>query len=135
MVGEAPAPDWLATDGLLTQFGKRRAEARQRYSRFVAEGISMGSIWESLRQQIYLGDEKFVTRMQRKVRVEGDELSIPRAQRRKPAPSLAALAARHPHRDDAIVAAYATGTYSYREIADHFGIHLATVGWIVRSRM
>jgi len=135
MVGEAPAPDWLATDGLLTQFGKRRAEARQRYSRFVAEGISKGSIWESLRQQIYLGDEKFVTRMQRKARVEGDELSIPRAQRRKPAPSLAALAARHPHRDDAIVAAYATGTYSYREIADHFGIHLATVGWIVRSRM
>jgi putative transposase len=135
MVGEAPAPDWLATDGLLTQFGKRRAEARQRYSRFVAEGISMGSIWESLRQQIYLGDEKFVTRMQRKVRVEGDELSIPRAQRRKPAPSLAAITARHPHRDDAIVAAYATGTYSYREIADHFGIHLATVGRIVRSRM
>ncbi|MBI2784642.1 MAG: transposase [Gammaproteobacteria bacterium] len=135
MVGEAPAPDWLATDGLLSQFGKRRAEARQRYGRFVAEGISMGSIWESLRQQIYLGDEKFVTRMQRKARVEGDELSIPRAQRRKPAPSLAALAARHPHRDDAIVAAYATGTYSYREIADHFGIHLATVGRIVRSRM
>ncbi|TAL09228.1 MAG: transposase [Porticoccaceae bacterium] len=135
MVGEAHAPDWLATDGLLSQFGKRRAEARQRYSRFVAEGISKGSIWESLRQQIYLGDEKFVTRMQRKARVEGDELSIPRAQRRKPAPSLAALAARHPHRDDAIVAAYATRTYSYREIADHFGIHLATVGRIVRSRM
>ncbi|MBK9426861.1 MAG: transposase [Gammaproteobacteria bacterium] len=135
MVGEAPAPDWLATDGLLAQFGKRRAEARQRYSRFVAEGMSKGSIWENLRQQIYLGDEKFVTRMQRKAKVEGDELSIPRAQRRKPAPSLAAIAARHRHRDDAIDAAYATGTYSYREIADHFGIHLATVGRIVRSRM
>lgn len=135
MVGEAPAPDWLATDGLLTQFGKRRAEAGQRYSRFVAEGVSKGSIWESLRQQIYLGDEKFVTRMQRKAKVKGDELSIPRAQRRKPAPSLAALATRHPHRDDAIVAAYATGTYSYREIADHFGIHLATVGRIIRARM
>jgi putative transposase len=135
MVGEAPAPDWLATDGLLAQFGKRRAQARQRYSRFVAEGMSNASIWESLRQQIYLGDEKFVTRMQRKAKVAGDALSIPRAQRRKPVPSLAALAARHPHRDDAIVAAYATGTYSYREIGDHFGIHLATVGRIIRSRM
>jgi len=135
MVGEAPTPDWLATDASLSQFGKRRSEARQRYNRFVAEGTSRGSIWESLRQQIYLGDEKFVARMQRKARVRGDELSIPRVQRQKPAPSLAALAARHPRRDDAIVAAYATGTYSYREIADHFGIHLATVGRIVRSHM
>jgi transposase len=28
-------------------------------------------------------------------------------------------------RNDAIVAAYATGAYSYREIAEYFGLHLA----------
>ncbi|MDT8283158.1 MAG: helix-turn-helix domain-containing protein [Gammaproteobacteria bacterium] len=73
--------------------------------------------------------------MQKKVLVQGDELSIPRAQRRGPAPTLTRIAARHRTRDDAIVAAYATGAYSYREIAEHFGIHLATVGRIVRTRM
>lgn len=135
MVGEVSVPDWLATDGLLVQFGKRRAEARRRYTQFVAEGISKGSIWQDLRQQIYLGDDTFVERTQRKAKVQGDELSIPQVQRRKPAPSLVSVLAKHPDRDDAIVAAYATGAYSYREIAEHFGIHLATVGRIIRFRM
>ena len=136
MVGEAPPPDWLATDGLLAQFGKRRANARRRSAAGrLDEGIPLGSIWAELRQQIYLGDEKFIKRMQRKAELQGDELSIPRAQRRPPAQSIANIAAKHPERNDAIVAAYATGAYSYREIAKHFGLHLATVGRIIRSRM
>ncbi|MEN8180084.1 MAG: transposase [Pseudomonadota bacterium] len=135
MVGEAPPPSWLATDGLLARFGKRRADARRKYARFVVEGISVESIWTELRQQIYLGDKKFVERMQRKAELQGDELSIPRVQRRPPALSIAAIAAKHPERNEAIVAAYSTGAYSYREIAEHFGLHLATVGRIIRSKM
>lgn len=38
-------------------------------------------------------------------------------------------------RDKAIMAAYATGAYNYREIAEHFCIHLATMGRIVRAHM
>ncbi len=49
MTGEAPAPVWLATDALLAHFGKRRNEARRRYSRFVREGIGKASIWAGLR--------------------------------------------------------------------------------------
>ena len=45
------------------------------------------------------------------------------------------MAAKHRDRDEAIVTAYATGAYSYRQIAEHFGLHLATVGRIVRARM
>lgn len=135
MVGEAPPPSWLATDGLLARFGKRRADARRKYARFVVEGISVESIWTELRQQIYLGDKKFVERMQRKAELQGDELSIPRVQRRPPALSIAAIAAKHPERNEAIVAAYSTGAYNYREIAEHFGLHLATVGRIIRSKM
>ena len=49
-------------------------------------------------------------------------------------PSLAAIARKHRDRDDAIVIAYGTGGYSYREIAEHFQLHLATVGRIIRAR-
>jgi REP element-mobilizing transposase RayT len=134
MMGKAPVPKWLSIDGLLSQFGKVRSRARQRYRKFVLEGMEQ-NIWEGLRQQIYLGDEKFVKRMQSKLQIDGDRLTVPRAQRRPPALSLAKIAARHKDRNRAIVAAYASGAYSYREIAAYFNIHLATVGRVVRSSM
>ena len=73
--------------------------------------------------------------MQRKAESQGDELSIPRAQRRAPVPSLAAIARKHRDRDAAIVTAYGTGAYSYRKIAEHFQLHLLTVGRIIQARM
>jgi hypothetical protein len=36
-------------------------------------------------------------------------------------------------RNSAITTAYATGGYSYQQIAKHFGIHFTTVGTIVRG--
>jgi len=48
---------------------------------------------------------------------------------------LAVIAELHADRDEAIVAAYATGAYSYRQIAEHFGLHLVTVGRIVRASL
>lgn len=135
MVGEAPIPGWLATDGLLAQFGKRRAEALRRYRRFVQEGIGAAGVWSNVSQQIYLGDERFVKRMQAKAERLGDELSIPRAQRRAPAPTLAKLERWHRSRGEAMAAAHATGAYSYREIGEYFGLHPASVGRIVRARV
>jgi len=135
MVGEVKAPQWLATDGLLAQFAKQRAAARRRYRRFVMEGMGGESVWSELRQQIYLGGDKFVERTQKKFRIQGDKLSIPKAQRRSPATSLQAIARKSPDRNAAICKAYATGAYSYREIAEYFGIHLATVGRVIRQQM
>ena len=134
MIGEAPPPSWLAVDGLLSQFAPSREEARRRYRSFVHEGVGE-TIWQGLRQQIYLGDEAFVTRMQRNAQIAGDTLSVPRAQRRPPAPPLAQIARDCGERNAAIVAAYATGAYTYRDIAEHFGVHLATVGRLVRRGM
>ncbi len=53
-------------------------------------------------------------------------------QRRVAAPALAKIDARYRERNDA---AYATGAYSYREIAEYYGLHLATVGRIIREQM
>jgi len=133
MIEDIPAPAWLATDGILTQFAKRRTIAQRHYSEFVKQGIKSKPIWSELQQQIYLGDEKFVKRMQRKAGIHGDELSIPRTQRRAPVPTLAKIATKHHDRNDAIAAAYSTGAYSYREIAEYYGLHLATVGRIIRG--
>ncbi|NEX22029.1 addiction module toxin RelE [Thiorhodococcus mannitoliphagus] len=133
MIGMAPVPSWLAVDGLLRQFGEVREDACRRYQHFVSEGVSKHDIWGALRQQVYLGDSNFVEQMQSQARIRGDLLSVPKAQRRAPAPPLAVIAEQHADRNAAIRAAYSTGAYSYREIAQHFGIHLATVGRAVRE--
>jgi REP element-mobilizing transposase RayT len=134
MMGEAPAPKWLAVDALLSQFATNRKKARKRYRHFVLDGEGQ-RLWEEVRQQIFLGNDQFVKTMQARAQVEGDTLSIPQAQCRAPARSLADIAASHDERNSAIKAAHATGAYSYREIAEHFGVHLSTVGRIVRSAM
>jgi len=133
MIGEVPAPPWLATDRLLAQFGKRRSTAFRRYTQFVAEGIGRDSIWKNLNRQVFLGDDRFVSLMQEKIKGVSQDVNIPKAQRRPPAPSLQAIAAKHDSRDYAIVAAYATGQYSYQQIAEFFGLHFTTVGKIVRA--
>jgi len=131
MTAAAPSPQWMATDGLLAAFAKRRATAIRRYAQFVAEGIGAESVWNDLRGQIFLGDERFVARSLKRGTASND-VNVPKAQRRPPPPSLAAIARKHRDRDAAIVAAHATGGYSYQQIADYFGVHFTTVGRVVR---
>lgn len=133
-VGLEPAAPWLARDGLLAQFAKRRSLAQQRYAQFVAEGIHAASPWPGLKGQVYLGDEQFVQRMQAHIHAAKDDVQIPLAQRRPPPPPLAEIAQRVRDRNAAIKTAYATGAYSYQHIAEHFGLHFTTVGRIVRVR-
>lgn len=133
MIGEAVAPAWLSTNRVLAQFSKDRAEAVRRYTRFVMEGIGRESIWNDLNRQVFLGDDGFVSRMQDKTAAPAQNVNIPKAQRHPPAPSLQAIEKAHDSRDHAIVAAYATGEYSYQQIADFFNLHFTTVGRIVRA--
>jgi len=132
-IGEADAPAWLETDGLLAQFGRRRSRAVAAYERFIDEGVDADSIWRHLNRQAFLGDDAFVAKAHKRASLRADDLNIPRAQRRPPAPSLKAIAKAHPDRNDAIRAAWATGEYSYAQIAAHFGVYFTTVGRIVRS--
>ena len=133
MLGMQDAPKWLSVAGLLAQFGRGFTLARRRYERFVAQGLQAKSPWNEVQGQIYLGDERFVARMQRKLGRQADDINIPRAQRRAPAPPLAQIARTHTERDRAIRAAHGTGRYSYLQIGKHFGVHFTTVGRIVRA--
>ena len=132
VMGEVDAPAWLEIDGLLVQFGTRRMRALAAYERFVHEGMSSESIWRHLNRQVFLGDEAFIAGAHRRAAQRPDDINIPRAQRRPPAPPLAAIAKAHPDRNAAMRAAWATGEYSYTQIAAHFGVHFTTVGRIVR---
>lgn len=129
---EAAAP-WLEVDGLLAQFGKRRSLAQQRYAQFVSEGINANSPWSELKGQVFLGDDQFVERMQAYIQADKDVVQIPLAQRRRLPPSLAVIERQAADRNAAIIAAHATGGYSYQQIADYFGVYFTTVGKIVRD--
>lgn len=134
MVGVAPQPDWLTTDWLLSQFGTRKKRSMEKYWQFVAEGIqSKLDIWSDLKGQIYLGDEAFMSSMQRKIGMEKDDLNIPKKQKRPVAPPLAEIVQATKGRNSAIITAYSTGAYSQREIGEYFKLHPSTVGVIVRK--
>ena len=132
-VGLEVAAPWLAVNGILAQFAKRRSLAQQRYGQFVAEGIKADSPWMNLKGQVFLGNDHFVERMQAHLKSGEDDVQIPMAQRRPPAPSLDEIKRLASDRNSAIVEAYATGGYSYQQLADHFGLHFTTVGKIVRG--
>jgi len=133
-VGAKSAPEWLEVDRLLGHFGQKRGMARRRYKEFVEEGIGRQSLWSDLRHQIYLGDERFIERMQARLDdEEANDVNIPRAQRRGPAPTLKFIETRYRDRNRAVVVAYETGEYSYQQIGEYFGMHFTTVGRIVRA--
>lgn len=132
-MGLEPSPPWLATDGLLACFAKRRSLAQQRYAQFVLEGVKSASPWADIKAQVFLGDDQFVNRMQALIQSGKDDVQIPLAQRRPKPPPLAEIEKRAKDRDAAIIAAYATGGYSYQQLADYFGLHFTTVGRIVRG--
>lgn len=133
MVGQEMSPEWLAADGLLAHFAQRQAVARQRYRQFVMEGVGQPSIWQDLNRQIFLGDDGFVSRMKAHLDGEPLDVNIPKVQRRAPAKPLEEIAAGCRDRNEAIIAAYATGEFSYQQLADYFEVHFTTVGRIVRS--
>jgi hypothetical protein len=60
----------LSVDWLLGQFSKDPGRACAAYRCFVAEGMQHPSIWEALRDQIYLGSEAFIEKVKREVDAE-----------------------------------------------------------------
>ena len=133
MTAEVPAPDWLQRDWLLGQFGMQRKRAIEKYIDFVRAGQGLPSIWERLQNQIYLGSEVFVSRMQQNVMADEALKEIPRVQRRPVAKPLAFYERHAKARAEAMALAYLSGDYSMRAVAEHFGVHYSTVSRAVRD--
>ena len=104
------------------------------------EGIGLPSVWEDLRGQVYLGDEKFVTKMSamgeqssQGARTGRSRLEIPHAQRRPMPLPLQGYIEQYPNnRNAAIQAAFATGSYTMAQLAEHFGLHYTSISRIVK---
>jgi putative transposase len=136
VVGRVVCPVWLDCGSLLGAFAKQRRQAKQAYAQVVKQSKDLPSIWEHLRNQIYLGDEAFVTRMQRKLigrKKSGDLSEIPKIQREPPPKPLEHYTRRYKNRNRAITAAYASGQYTLKAIADHFGLHYTTISRIIKQ--
>lgn len=133
MIGGQRAPEWLETDWLLSQFSVQRKRAMAKYKDFVRAGAGVPGIWSALRQQIYLGDETFVKRMQKKLDKRVDLTEIPRAQRRPKAKPLPHDASRYQDTKRLMVDAYATGDYTMKQIAEHFTVHYSTVSRAIKK--
>jgi putative transposase len=119
--GLVSAPEFLATNWVLGQFGKNPAQAQKRYREFVREGLESRS-WEQLKGQIYLGSEAFIERHSPQDR---ELKEIPRAQVRTVRPKLERILKGSD--DRGIVQAYQEHGYRLHEIAAHLGVHYATV--------
>jgi len=132
MLGTQNAPEWLQTDWILGQFSPQRRRAINRYMDFVRAGVGLPSVWEQLSGQVFLGSDRFLKRMQ----AMSDKVAIgeiPRAQRRPVAKPLDYYLTKHRDAKAAMIAAYATGDYTLQAIADHFGVHYATVSRAVKK--
>ncbi|MGH8274082.1 MAG: REP-associated tyrosine transposase [Gammaproteobacteria bacterium] len=129
--GQTKVPEWLQSEWLLAAFGSRKGRAQEAYKRFVAEGKNLPSPWQALRNQVYLGDERFVERMQRRIDKEKVLSEIPMTQRRPRAKPLAVYERKASSRDAAIAAAYGSGGHTLKEIGDYFGLHYSYISRIV----
>jgi hypothetical protein len=133
IIGLDESPAWLSSDWLLSAFGVHRAEAIDYYLEFVADGMHRDSVWSNLKQQIYLGDDQFIERVQSLIDTNRDLSEIPAAQSRPLLKPLSEYLGQEIDRNRAIARAYQSGGYTLREIASYFNLHYSTVSVIVRN--
>jgi putative transposase len=135
--GLAPAPDWLETlelhGHLLGRDARTKAdrlEAARLYAGFVEAGRDQ-RLWErSLRQEIFLGDEPFIERVQRFLdETDLAVAEIPRIQRHSP--NLDWLDARC-SRDETLHRAYVHGGMTMSEIALAVGLSVSRVSRVIK---
>ncbi|MBL8519542.1 MAG: transposase [Betaproteobacteria bacterium] len=138
--GKAQAPEWLDTDAVHGYLLARdpqgavdRRRAAQRYVSHVAAGKGV-KLWdEALKHQIFLGEDRFVERMQALMGADrADDANIPRVYRRKIPKPIAQYLAHKAGRDVGIQQAATQGQHSLTAIAAAVGLSVSRVSRIVK---
>ncbi|KTD70029.1 Transposase IS200 like protein [Legionella steelei] len=134
-INQAPKPNWLSIEFLLSAFNSNLLIATDKYKQFVHEGRSAKTPWDNLKNQIFLGSEVFVNEMQSKMEQEKKLTYISQSHYKPVKESLTKYSNASPHRNECIKIAYATGQFSFAEIGEHFGLHYSWVSRIVRHNL
>ena len=135
--GVARAPNWLHREWLLAQFDAELPTARAKYMAFVAEGLGGPSPMCSVKGQMLLGPDDFVSAMRPRIEQKGDSPGVASVQRFAYRPELAAWLAQAAavgkrERNELIRRAYFDFRYSKSDIARATGMHRSTVGTIIQ---
>jgi putative transposase len=118
-------------DWLLAAFGDERGHAIDAFEQFVAAGNGQPSPWQGLKNQIFLGDEHFVAKMQGEIDRSQALDEFPASQHRPVPRTIAEYLEETRDRNQAIVAAFASGGYTLQAIGEYFGLHYSRVSRIV----
>ena len=87
-----------------------------------------------MRSQIYLGSEAFAERLRKQAPKDTDLGEIPRIQRRAVAKPLSSFVkGAQENRDAEIAAAFRSGDYTVKQIAEHFDVHYSTMSRLVKK--
>ena len=137
-VGLENPPVWLDTDGLhgyllgrIPNSASDRRSAANRYARLVAAAHDVRLWDEALRQQIYLGDENFVERMQALAEPQrAAAREIPKTQRRTTR-SLAQWLGVCDSREEALFRAHTEGALTMSAIAKELGLSVSRVSRLI----
>lgn len=130
---QVSVPKYLNVDWVLSGFAKRRSLAIERYKQFVSEGKVQPSPWASLRNQVYLGSEQFVEKMQSLIERDKELSEVPASQRRAMPKALEYYETASADRNTAISTAYSSGGYTLKQIGDYFGLHYSTVSGVIKD--
>lgn len=133
MIGKTGVPEWLARDRVLGRFARREKPAIGKLIQFIRDGNNQPTLREQLRHQIYMGDERFVERLTSRLDPDRDLTEMPRVQRRGRKPNLEEYRSSGKTRNEAIIAAFQSGHYTQKAIADYFGLHYSSVSKIIRK--
>lgn len=131
--GHAQSEPCLTTDWILAGFARTRNVACKRYREFVQAGANQPSPWEQLRNQIYLGNDKFVDDMQRKIGPEQSLKDIPKKHKQGTVKPIAYYERKHRGRAQAMAQAYLSGHYTLAQVGAYFGVSYATVSRAVKQ--
>lgn len=134
-VGQVALLKCLQVDWLLSQFNSNRDQAIVLYQNFVRAGIGLPPVWGKLKNQIFLGEQAFVERLQNQIQTEsGDLKEIPKAQRRPLGKSLNDYVQTFGNAKEGMKKAYTSGDYTMHQIADAFSVHYSTVSRAVNKK-
>jgi len=131
--GYRQTPEWLTTEWLLSAFGKYKLSAIEKYRKFIEEGKNQPSPWGNLRNQVFLGSEKYVEDIWTKIDTGKDLSEIPKSQRRVIPEPLIYYRKHAISRNEAIINAYASGGYNMKVIGDYFGLHYSRVSRLITN--